>query len=59
MKIVIECIAPPIPIRKFDFIAYLEGDEGEEDAPQGFGPSAGEAVSELIECLDGNWPEIA
>ena len=59
MKIVIHCIAPPIPTRKFDYIAYLDGDEGEEDAIHGYGASAGEAVSDLLECLDGNWPEIA
>lgn len=43
-------IYPPIPVRSFDWCAYLEGDE--EDGPRGFGKTKEEAIENLKEELD-------
>ena len=40
---------PPIPIRSFDWLAYFEGDE---EGPQGWGPTEAEAIADLTENYD-------
>ena len=49
MKIVTEHINPPIPVRQFDWGAYLDGHE--EDGMYGMGRTEEEAVKDLLE----NW----
>lgn len=49
MKIVTENTYPPIPIRDFDWHAWLDGHE--EDGMYGSGRTEAEAVKDLIE----NW----
>ena len=36
---------PPIPDRRFDWVAYREGDE--EDGPRGYGRTEAEAIADL------------
>lgn len=50
-KIVTHHIKPPIPTKRFDWVAYFDGRELE--GPYGYGPSAAEAVLQLwMEVLD-------
>ncbi len=45
-EIVAVHINPPIPIRKFDWMAHFDG--GDEEGPRGFGATIQEAVENLI-----------
>ena len=45
-KIVTHHIFPPIPIRRFDWVAYFEGQE--ERCEYGYGSTEQEAVAELL-----------
>jgi hypothetical protein len=49
-KIVTSNVYPPIPIREFDWCAYLDGEE--EAGPYGWGRSEAEAIADLKEQLD-------
>ena len=50
MKIVTRYWAKPIPMRDFDWCAFVEGTE--ETGPTGYGESEQEAVDDLKELLD-------
>ena len=43
-------IYPPIPIRKFDWQAWVDGSD--ESGPYGFGPTEQEAIEDLKEQLE-------
>lgn len=43
-------IYPPIPIRQFDWCAYLEGDE--ECGPYGYGKTEVDAILDLEDLLN-------
>lgn len=45
MKIKTEYIHPPIPIRKFDWVAWVE--DKEEEGPYGYGLTEKEAIEDL------------
>ena len=45
MKIITQYIKPPIPIRIYDWVAYLDGNE--EDGPYGYGKTECEAIEDL------------
>lgn len=45
MAIIVKYIHPPIPTRRFDWCAYVEGHE--EIGPYGWGKTAGEAKIDL------------
>jgi hypothetical protein len=45
-KIVTRNICPPIPLRQFDWRAFLEGEE--ETGRHGYGPTEAEAISDLV-----------
>jgi hypothetical protein len=47
MKIVIDHVYPPIPIRTCDYVAYIDGDE--ESRRTGWGETASEALQNFIE----------
>lgn len=52
-KIITTHVCPPIPVRSFDWCAYLDGRE--EDGPKGWGATEAEAIADLREnCED--WP---
>lgn len=51
-RIVTTYVCPPIPARSCDWEASLEGREGDEDAPRGWGATEAEAVADLTEQLD-------
>jgi hypothetical protein len=53
-KINTEHVYPPIPIRSFDWVATLEGYEGEGGKYQAHGATEEEAKRNLIDQLD-NW----
>lgn len=44
-----EYVRPPIPTTMFDWLAHIEGDEG--DGPTGRGPTEAEALRDLCEQL--------
>lgn len=46
-KVVTSNIFPPIPLRKFDWCAYFDG---EEDGLVGYGPTEVDAIDDLM-CL--------
>ena len=50
-RIVTEFWAKPIPIRQFDWLAYFDGDEPNDDGQmrQGNGRTEQEAINDLIE----------
>lgn len=48
--IITECIFPPVPSRKYDWAAYLEGTE--ESGKCGFGETEMEAIRGLAELLE-------
>jgi hypothetical protein len=51
-KIVTTFIYPPIPIRRFDWLAMFEGDDG--DSPRkGYGTTEQEAIADLLEVTNG------
>jgi hypothetical protein len=45
-KIITHYVNPPIPIRSYDWIAYLDGDE---EGLEGWGETEAEAVAGLLE----------
>lgn len=45
-KIITTHVYPPIPIRRFDWCAYFDGDE--EAGPRGWGATAEEAEADLL-----------
>jgi len=49
-KIVTSHVYPPIPIRQWDWCAFLDGQE--EDGPYGWGRTEEEAIAELEQYLD-------
>jgi hypothetical protein len=49
MKIKTECVCPPIPTRKFDWQAWVDGNE---EGPNGWGETEQEAVDDLLEKLN-------
>lgn len=49
-KIVTNYVYPPIPDRRFDWVAYPDG--AEESGPAGHGHTEAEAIAELKENLD-------
>ena len=50
-RIAVEHVAPPIPIREFDYCATLP-DSYEPGEPQGYGPTREAAIADLIEKLE-------
>lgn len=46
-EIKVELIAPPIPVRQWDWCAWRDGSL--EDGPRGWGASSAEAVADLLE----------
>jgi hypothetical protein len=50
-KIVTHSSFPPIPVRQFDWCAYIDGDE--EAGRYGHGPTEAEAIADFIE----NWAD--
>ena len=44
-----EYVRPPIPTNRFDWMAFIDGDE--EEGPTGRGPTELEAVKDLCEQL--------
>ena len=44
------CIAPPVPTRQWDWVAFVQGDE-EANGPTGRGPTEAEALLDLCEQL--------
>ena len=47
--IVTEYVRPPVPTTDYDWMAYIDGDEG--DGPTGRGPTEVEALRDLCEQL--------
>ena len=50
MKIRTENICPPIPDRRHDWTAWVDGKE--EDGPYGYGPTEQDAINDLKEHLE-------
>jgi hypothetical protein len=48
-KIITEYVHPPIPIRQFDWVAFREGDDNDEDFLMGYGATADKAIADLLE----------
>lgn len=48
--IITDRIYPPIPVRDYDWAAWLDGDE--EDGPVGYGPTEAEAIASLKAWLE-------
>lgn len=50
-RIVARFIYPPIPVRQFDWIAYYDGDEPDDDGNMdaGYGATQAMAIAELLE----------
>jgi hypothetical protein len=40
-------VHPPIPARIFDYMAYFEDQDGDENALIGWGPTVEEAIADL------------
>jgi len=49
-KIVTEFVYPPIPDRRFDWEAHLDGDE--ENGPYGYGDTEEKAIQDLRDQLN-------
>jgi len=49
MKIITQNIFPPIPVRCYDWLAYIDGDE---EGLKGFGATEAEAVADLNGQID-------
>ncbi len=49
-KIVTKFVHPPIPVRQFDYCAWIEGHD-EEGRPEGWGATELEARIDLLEIL--------
>lgn len=52
MNVITSYVCPPIPIRSADWEAYLERDEGDENAPRGRGLTKLGALENLLEQLE-------
>jgi len=50
MKIIIDWVLPPIPLRSADWRAVVDGTE--EDGPYGWGESPSEALANLLEQIE-------
>lgn len=48
--IVTQYVRPPVPTNKWDWMAYIEGDE-EANGPTGRGPTEADALRDLCEQL--------
>lgn len=48
-KIITRNIHPPIPIRKYDWLAYRDGTEDLEAGIVGYGETEREAINNLLE----------
>lgn len=57
MKVILSYICPPIPDRSMDWEAYIDNDDGNEDAPRGHGFTKLSALENLLEQFDGDEPE--
>lgn len=55
-KIVTTCVFPPIPDRRWDWIAYYEGRE--EDGRYGYGATEAEAIADFIENYADEAPDV-
>jgi hypothetical protein len=55
--IVTRHVAPPVPTRQFDWVAFVQGDE--EHGPTGRGPTETEALRDLCEQLAQQVAEVA
>lgn len=53
-KIVTQHVYPPIPIRQFDWVAWWDGDEPDDDGQMRHGSGATE--QEAIDDLKANYP---
>lgn len=49
-RVVTTCICPPIPDRRWDWIAHIEGEE--EKRQYGYGCTESDAVRELLQMLE-------
>ena len=49
MKVITEYIRPPVPSTKYDWTAYIDGEE--ESGPTGYGPTEAEALRDLSQQL--------
>lgn len=47
-SVITKCEPPPIPVRRFDWHAFIDG---QEEGPTGYGHTELEAVTELAEHL--------
>jgi hypothetical protein len=54
-KIVTSCQYPPIPDRRFDWIAYIDGDE--ESGNYGYGPTEEAAIADWVESYAEEYEE--
>lgn len=45
-------VNPPIPVRDFDWQAYLDNDAGDETAPVGHGRDELSAIRDLLEKIE-------
>lgn len=50
-RIITHNVFPPIPIRSFDWCAYLDGDDDNESAPRGWGVTETDAILDLRDQL--------
>ena len=50
MLIKVAYVNPPIPVRNFDWQAYIDGQE--EDGPVGYGNTRQEAIDDLMFSLE-------
>lgn len=53
-EIVIDFVYPPIPIREFDYLAYFDGDEPNDDGNMlhGYGKTPLDAIRALLDRED-------
>lgn len=54
MKIITTFVHPPIPVRSFDWLAHIDGQE--EEGPQGWGHNEYAAVTDLQDRFDDGTP---
>lgn len=52
MNVITSYVCPPIPTRSADWCAYLERDDGDENAPRGRGLTKLGALEDLLSQLD-------
>ena len=48
-KIITDYNPPPIPTDKFNYTAYREGDDNDEDFLMGYGATKAEAIADLLD----------